>query len=99
MIELRPSEMDLLRVYVRIGALLRAPPADGLVERGCAYFDRPGNRWLLRLNAEQIESVAYAFYLRSMGGSVTEPNPCGRPYGGAFHADRATGSLRLTRLR
>ncbi|MFF7358665.1 MULTISPECIES: hypothetical protein [Streptomyces] len=26
------------------------------------------------LNLEQIESVAYAFYLRSMGGSVTEAN-------------------------
>ncbi|WP_369394504.1 hypothetical protein AB5J72_48505 [Streptomyces sp. CG1] len=27
-----------------------------------------GNRWSLRLNTEQIESVVYAFYLRFMGG-------------------------------
>ncbi|MFI0813901.1 DUF6417 family protein [Streptomyces echinatus] len=65
----------------------------------CAQpVSRPGNRWSLRLNAEQTESVAYAFYLRSMGGSVTEANRFGRAYGVAFHADRATGSLRLTRL-
>ncbi|PKW12486.1 hypothetical protein SAMN05428944_0240 [Streptomyces sp. 1222.5] len=48
-----------------------------------AYFDRPGNRWSLRLNAEQIESVA-----------VMEANRFGRAYGVAFHADRATASLR-----
>ncbi|MEU6366571.1 DUF6417 family protein [Streptomyces sp. NPDC046931] len=76
----------------------RVPPADGLAKRvRTAYFDRPGNRWPLRLNAEQIESVAYAFHLPSMGGSVAEANRFGRAYGVAFRADRATGTLRLTR--
>lgn len=99
-VELRPSEMEALRAYIRIAALLRVPPAEGLAERvRTAYFDWPGNRWSLRLNAEQIESVAYAFYLRSMGGSVTEAIRFGRAYGVAFHPDRAAESLRLTRLR
>jgi hypothetical protein len=100
LVELRPSEMDALRVYVRIGAVLRVPPAEGLAERvRTAYFDRPGNRWSLRLSAEQIESVAYAFYLRSMGGSVTEANRFAREYGVAFRPHRSTSSVRLTRLR
>jgi hypothetical protein len=51
------------------------------------------------LNAEQLESVAYAFYLRSMGASVAEANRIVPAYGVAFHPVRATGSLRVTRLR
>jgi hypothetical protein len=99
LVELRPSEMDALRVYVRIGALLRVPPAEGLAQRvHTAHFDRPGNRWVLRLTAEQMESVAYAFYLRAMGGSVTEANRFARAYGVAFRPDRPTSSVRVTRL-
>jgi hypothetical protein len=85
---------------MRIGALLRVPPAEGLAERvRTACFDRAGNRWPLCLNSEHIESVAYAFHLRSMGGSVTEANRFAREYGVAFRPDRSTNSLRLTRLR
>jgi hypothetical protein len=99
LVELRPSEMDALRVYVRIGALLQVLPAEGLAERvRTAHLDRPGSRWSLGLDAGQIESVAYAFYLRSMGGSVAEANRFARESGVAFRADRSTSSLRLTRL-
>ncbi|MER6066588.1 DUF6417 family protein [Streptomyces sp. NPDC001792] len=85
--------------HMRIGVLLRVPPAEGLAERvRTACFDRSGNRWPLCLNSEHIESVAYAFHLRSMGGSVTEANRFAREYGVAFRLDRSTKSLRLTRL-
>ncbi|MFE9451612.1 DUF6417 family protein [Streptomyces sp. NPDC006739] len=47
-------------------------------------FDRPGNRWSLCLNAAQTGSVAYAFYLRSMAGSVAEVNQFARDYGVVF---------------
>ncbi|MEU9481701.1 DUF6417 family protein [Streptomyces sp. NPDC048191] len=60
-----------------------------------ACFDRPGNRWQLCLTPAQTESVAYAFHLRAMGGSVAEANRFGRQYGVAFRADRPAGTLRL----
>jgi hypothetical protein len=42
LVELRPSEMEALREYIRIAALLRAPPAERLAERArTAYFDGP----------------------------------------------------------
>ncbi|MEU6477989.1 DUF6417 family protein [Streptomyces sp. NPDC047017] len=99
LVELRPAEMDAVRRYVRLSARLRVPPADGLAERvRTSSFDRAGNRWSLFLNAEQIESVAYAFYLRSVGGPVTEANRFARLYGVIFRANRETGALRSKRL-
>ncbi|MGW3177328.1 DUF6417 family protein [Streptomyces sp. NPDC001153] len=98
LVELRRSEMDALRLYVHLGARLCVPPADGLEEK-VRSARQLGSRWVLYLNPEQIESVAYAFYLRSMGGSVTEANRFAREYGVTFHPDRSTASLRLTRLR
>ncbi|MEU4932551.1 DUF6417 family protein [Streptomyces yokosukanensis] len=56
------------------------------------------NLWSLRLGAGQVESVAYAFYLRSMGGCATEANRFAREYGLAFHIDSSAGCPRLTRL-
>jgi hypothetical protein len=38
-----------------------------------AHFDRPNNRWRMTLAKEQVEMVAYAFYLRA-SGSVAEAN-------------------------
>ncbi|KUM96190.1 hypothetical protein AQI95_42725 [Streptomyces yokosukanensis] len=100
MVELRPSEMDALRVYVRVGALLRVPPAEGLADRvRTARFDQARNRWSLRLDAGQVESVAYAFYLRSMGGSVTEANRFAGAYGVAVQVDVASGGPRPIRLQ
>ncbi|MEW2159857.1 DUF6417 family protein [Streptomyces sp. NPDC007189] len=61
---------------------LRVPPAEGLVQRvRTAHVDRPGKLWSLRLMAEQIASVAYAFYLRTVGSSGTEANRFAREYG------------------
>ncbi|MFF7357367.1 DUF6417 family protein [Streptomyces filipinensis] len=96
LIELYRAELEALSLYVHIADQLRRPAADGLAER-VRTARQLGNRWLLRLNEEQIESVAYAFYLRSMGGCATEANRFAREYGVAFHADRATSAVRLTR--
>ncbi|MFF7358350.1 DUF6417 family protein [Streptomyces filipinensis] len=97
LVELRRSEMDALRLYVYLGARLRVPPAAGLAER-VRTARQLGNLWLLHLSEEQIESAAYAFYLRSMSGSVAEANRFARQYRVAVRPDRSTGSLRLTRL-
>ncbi|WP_433455248.1 DUF6417 family protein [Streptomyces sp. CA-142005] len=82
-VELRRSEMDALRLYVHLGARLRKPPADGLEEK-VRTTRRLGNLWILHLNEEQIESVAYAFYVRSVGGSTAEANRFGREHGVTF---------------
>ncbi|MEV6057721.1 DUF6417 family protein [Streptomyces sp. NPDC052107] len=83
LVELRRSEMDALRLYVHLGARLRTPPADGLEEK-VRTARHLGNLWILHLNEAQIESVAYAFYLRSAGGSAAEANRFGREYGVTF---------------
>lgn len=54
-----------------------------------------GSRWVLYLNEEQVASVAYAFYLRSVGGSGAEANRFAREYGVAFRTEWATGNVRL----
>ncbi|MFE9455037.1 DUF6417 family protein [Streptomyces sp. NPDC006739] len=96
-IELYRSEVEALRLYVHIAEKLRVPPVKGLAER-VRTARQLGNRWLMHLTAERVESVAYALYLRPMGGSVTEANRFAREYGVAFHADRSTGSVQLTRV-
>ncbi|MGW7824511.1 DUF6417 family protein [Streptomyces puniciscabiei] len=96
LVELRRSEMDALRLYVYLGARLCVPPADGL-EQKVRTARQLGNRWVLYLNKQQIASVAYAFYLRSVGDSGAEANRFGREYGVVFHPD-AGGSPRLMRL-
>ncbi|MEU8473133.1 DUF6417 family protein [Streptomyces sp. NPDC029006] len=64
-----------------LAPVLRVPPADGLVERlGTAHFDRPGNRWRMMLTTEQVDSVAYAFYLRRFSSSIAEANRFARGY-------------------
>ncbi|GGW13588.1 hypothetical protein GCM10018980_16730 [Streptomyces capoamus] len=51
--------MDALRVYVRIAALLRVPPTEGLAERvRTAYFERPGNRWSLLMGLVENPHLA-----------------------------------------
>ncbi|MGV9625420.1 DUF6417 family protein [Streptomyces sp. NPDC003487] len=99
-IELRPAQMDALRVYANVAPVLRVPPADGLVERvRTAYFDRPGNRWRMTLTTAQIDSVAYAFYLRALSGSVAEANWFAREYGVTFRIEPATGRPGAVRPR
>ncbi|MER6062361.1 DUF6417 family protein [Streptomyces sp. NPDC001792] len=100
LIELRPVEMDAVRVYLSIRRELRVPPADGLAERvRTAFYDRPNNRWTMCLTPEQIESVAYALHLRSISGSITEANRFARAYGVAVRVDDSTGRLQPTHLR
>jgi hypothetical protein len=55
-----------------------------------------GSLWVLYLNEEQIESAAYAFYPRAMGGSVAETNRFGREYGVVFR--RPAGAQRAVEL-
>ncbi|MGW5433182.1 DUF6417 family protein [Streptomyces sp. NPDC004059] len=83
LVELRRSEMDALRLYMHLGARLRVRPADGLEEK-VRTARQLGTLWVLHLNDDQIESVAYAFYLRSVGGSAAEANRFGREYGVTF---------------
>ncbi|MEU6512391.1 DUF6417 family protein [Streptomyces sp. NPDC046942] len=97
--ELRPAEMDALRVYVGAAERLRVAPVEGLVERvRTAVLDGPANRWSLCLTGEQMESVAYAFYLRAVCGSVAEANRFAREYDVVVRRDRSTRSLRSARL-
>jgi hypothetical protein len=98
LVELRRSQMDALRVYVHLGARPHVPPAEGVAER-VRTARQLGNRWVLYLDEEQIESVAYTLYLRSVGGSIAEANRFTREYGVAFRPDRSTGGLQPTRLR
>ncbi|WP_225102443.1 DUF6417 family protein [Streptomyces sp. CoH27] len=99
LVELRPAEMDALRVYVGAAERLRVAPAGGLVERvRRAVFDGPANRWSLCLTGEQMESVAYAFYPRAVCGSVAEANRFAPEYDVVVRMDRSTGSLRSARL-
>ncbi|MCC5481242.1 DUF6417 family protein [Streptomyces barringtoniae] len=98
LVELRRSETDALRLYAYLDARLCVPPADGPGEK-VRTARQLGNLWVLYPNEEQIASVAYAFYLRSVGGSGAEANRFARQYGVTFHPDRSTASLRLTRLR
>ncbi|MFD5589332.1 DUF6417 family protein [Streptomyces sp. NPDC127063] len=95
-VELRPSQMDALRVYVNLLPGLCVPPADGLVERvRTAHFDRPNNRWRMALTHEQIETVAYAFYLRAHSGSAAEANQFTREYGITYRPEVAVAPARM----
>ncbi|MER6075332.1 DUF6417 family protein [Streptomyces sp. NPDC001817] len=48
------------------------------------------------MTSEQIESVAYAFYPRFMGGSAAEANRFARESGVVFHPARLTAAADLT---
>ncbi|WP_338676827.1 DUF6417 family protein [Streptomyces sp. SCSIO 30461] len=99
LIQLRPSEMDVVRVYVSIAPQLHVPPADGLAEKvRTAAFDKTANRWTLRLTSEQVESVAYAFYLHACSVSVGEANRFARTYNISMRVDSTTGEIRPTPL-
>lgn len=100
LVELRPSQMDVLRRYLSLTQQLRVPPAAGLAERvRTAYFDRSRSRWIMCLSEEQATSAAYAFFLHSVHGSVAEANRFAREYGTVYRADTSTGRLQPARLR
>jgi hypothetical protein len=82
LVELIPSQMAALRVFVGLTGRLRVPPADGLAEQvRTASCDHGIKRWRLYLTQEQMESVAYGLWLHQMTGSAAEANRFGREYG------------------
>ncbi|MGW0185742.1 DUF6417 family protein [Streptomyces sp. NPDC003362] len=99
LVELRPAQMNALRVYVSLGDRLRVPPARELAERvRTARYSGPDNRWRLHLTPQQIESVAYAFHLRSVAGSAAEANEFARNYRVIYRPDDTTGQTQLVTL-
>jgi hypothetical protein len=83
LVQLRPAQMDAVRVFVSLTAdHLYHAPAAGLEEQvRAAVHDRALGRWLLCLTREQVKSVAYGLWLHSMTRSVAEANRFGREYG------------------
>ncbi|MFG3590733.1 DUF6417 family protein [Streptomyces sp. NPDC047990] len=89
-VELIPSQMAALRVFVHLVDGLRISPAAGLAEQvRTASCDHGIKRWRLYLTEEQIASVAYGFWLHRMTGSAAEANRFSREYGAAFDPSSA----------
>ncbi|MEH0557326.1 DUF6417 family protein [Streptomyces sp. B21-101] len=85
-VELVPSQMTALRLFVALADRLRRPPADGLAERvHTARRDPAVNRHVLHFSPEQMECVAYAFWLHRMSRSALEANRFARDYGITHH--------------
>ncbi|MFJ1536784.1 DUF6417 family protein [Streptomyces mirabilis] len=90
-VELIPSQMAALRVFVGLADQLQVPPADGLAEQvRTASCDHGIKRWRLYLTPEQMESVAYGLWLHRMTGSAAEGNRFGREYGVVHSPARAS---------
>jgi hypothetical protein len=92
LVELIPSQMAALRVFVGLTGQLRVPPAGGLAEQvRSASCDHGIKRWRLYLTQDQMESVAYGLWLHRMTGSAAEANRFGREYGVVHDPARAWG--------
>ncbi|MDX3762566.1 DUF6417 family protein [Streptomyces sp. AK02-04a] len=90
LVELIPSQMAALRVFVGLAGRLRVPPADGLAEQvRAASCDHGIKRWRLYLTPGQMESVAYGLWLHRMTGSAAEANRFVREYGVVHSPARA----------
>ncbi|MFE2716565.1 DUF6417 family protein [Streptomyces mirabilis] len=90
LVELIPSQMAALRVFVSLADQLRVPPAAGLAEQvRTASCDHGIKRWRLYLTTEQMESAAYGLWLHRMTGSAAEANRFGREYGVVYSPARA----------
>ncbi|KND38764.1 hypothetical protein IQ64_38205 [Streptomyces stelliscabiei] len=86
LVKLLPSQMAALRLFLGLAGRLRVPVAAGLAEQArTARSDRGARRWLLYLTPEQMESVAYGFWLHRMTGSAMEANHFARDYGITHH--------------
>ncbi|MFI9829669.1 DUF6417 family protein [Streptomyces sp. NPDC051913] len=82
LVELRPAQMAVARVFVGLASQLATPPAEGLAERlRTASFSRGDNRWRLCLTDEQITSVAYGLHLHRLASTEAEANRFARDYG------------------
>ncbi|MEU0823126.1 DUF6417 family protein [Streptomyces mirabilis] len=93
LVELIPSQMAALRVFVGLTGQLRVAPADGLAEQvRAASCDHGIKRWRLYLTQEQMGSVAYGLWLHRMTGSAAEANRFAREYGVEHSPARASNS-------
>ncbi|MFE2972329.1 DUF6417 family protein [Streptomyces sp. NPDC059340] len=88
--ELIPSQLAALRVFVGLTGQLRVPLADGPAEQvRTALCDHGIKRWRLHLTPERMESVAYGLWLHRMTGSAAEANRFVREYGVVHSLARA----------
>ncbi|MER6789109.1 DUF6417 family protein [Streptomyces sp. NPDC000658] len=79
--ELLPSQVTALRVFVGLAGQLTTTPAEGLAEQvRTAVHDRAAGRWRLMPTQEQMPSVAYGFWLHRLTGSAAEGNRFDRDY-------------------
>lgn len=93
LVQLRPAQMDAVRVFVSLARDLTTGPAEGLAERvRSAPFSRSANRWRLCLTQEQTVSVAYALYLYRLSNSEAEANRFARDYGIVYRPSPTTGA-------
>ncbi|MFJ8019529.1 DUF6417 family protein [Streptomyces sp. NPDC096311] len=91
LVELIPSQMAALRVFVGLTGRLLVARADGLAEQvRAASCDHGIKRWRLYLTPEQMKSVAYGLWLHRMTGSAAEANRFGREYG-VVHSPSGAG--------
>ncbi|MFF0134620.1 DUF6417 family protein [Streptomyces mirabilis] len=91
-VELIPSQMAALRVFVGLADQLWVPPADGLAEQvRTASCDHGIKRWRLHLTQMQMDSVAYGLWLHRMTGSAAEVNRFAREYGVVHSPARDSG--------
>ncbi|MET8411291.1 DUF6417 family protein [Streptomyces sp. NPDC005195] len=96
-VELIPSQMAALRVFVGLAGRLRVSPAAGLAEQvRTASCDHGIKRWRLHLTPEQIESVAYGFWLHRLTGSAAEANRFSREYGAIYRAPTSAADRQAT---
>ncbi|MFF4977931.1 DUF6417 family protein [Streptomyces sp. NPDC001083] len=85
-VELIPSQLAVLRVFIGLTDQLQVPLADGLAEQvRTAVCDHGIKRWRLYLTESQIASVAYGFWLHRMTGSAAEANRFTREYGATYN--------------
>ncbi|MGW2621005.1 DUF6417 family protein [Streptomyces sp. NPDC001500] len=97
-VELIPAQMTALRLFVALTGRLRVAPAEGLAEQVRRARREAGtNRHVLYLSQEQMESVAYAFWLHKMSGSALEANRFARDYNVAHDPAPATEAPARTR--
>ncbi|MEU3611557.1 DUF6417 family protein [Streptomyces sp. NPDC006872] len=93
LVELLPSQMTALRLFVSLADQLRTPLAEGLAaQTRTAVHDAGAGRWRLSLTTEQMESMAYGFWLHKMTGSSGEANRFSRAYGVLHQPDRQPDS-------
>ncbi|MDQ0578089.1 DUF6417 family protein [Streptomyces rishiriensis] len=98
LVELAPSQMAALRVFVGLAGQLKSPPAPGLAEQvRTAVYDRGVRRWQLHLTQVQMESAAYGFWLHRLTGSAAEANRFSREYKVVFApGPKSSGSAAIS---